>query len=67
MSENPYSPLPSSEQLSTSTEASGDKLASRLIRFGAAILDGLAMMVLIFPIQLATGYFARVQLRKWEC
>lgn len=60
MSINPYEPPATTDQLHADA-ATGNVLAGRSSRFVAALIDGLAMMVVVIPIQFFTGYYQRAQ------
>lgn len=56
---NPYTP-PKSNLEQNATDNSGIYLASPWTRLGAALVDGLLMMLVLTPLQFFTGYLDRV-------
>lgn len=58
---NPYAPPtndgPSFDPSRTGLDSSGAPLASRMSRFGASLLDGLVLLVVIVPVQYALGVY----------
>lgn len=62
MSNEPYNPFaaPTDESIALENmDQSGDVLAGRLTRLGAAILDGIIIAVIVLPIQFASGFTER--------
>lgn len=57
---NPFAVSPEMSGMDPATEA-GDQLAGRMSRLGAAFVDGFLMMIIVLPIQFASGFFARAQ------
>jgi uncharacterized RDD family membrane protein YckC len=41
----------------------GDELAGRFTRFAAAMVDGILLLLVVGPVQFATGFYARSQIQ----
>jgi len=59
MATNPYQPPATQEGLELAAEPGGTELAGRFTRFAAALVDGVLMMAVLLPVQLATGFLNR--------
>lgn len=61
MSDGTYNPFAVSAEMSGMDPAgeTGDPLAGRMARLGAAIVDGILMLIIIVPVQFASGYITR--------
>ncbi len=55
--ENPYAPPAADIEVSEPTQ-----LAGRGVRLGGSMIDGLIMMLILFPVMFATGYWDRAML-----
>jgi uncharacterized RDD family membrane protein YckC len=62
MSPNPYAAP--AEASSMDFDAGREQLAGRVTRLGAAMLDGILMGLIVFPVQFMTGFFGRVQTQQ---
>ena len=64
MSDNPYAPPETGGVSEFVTDPRGDELARRLTRLAAAIVDGILLLVILVPVQFATGYFQRAMAQQ---
>ncbi|MEM9410785.1 MAG: RDD family protein [Planctomycetota bacterium] len=64
MSENPYLSPSTMDAASFSDVADSRELASRSTRFVSAMLDGVLVSLILFPIQFGTGFYARAQIQQ---
>jgi uncharacterized RDD family membrane protein YckC len=65
-SEIPYVPIVElrDSDAEIAMDSTRDELAGRLLRLGAAMLDGLLLMAILLPVQFATGFIHRAQLQQ---
>jgi uncharacterized RDD family membrane protein YckC len=64
MSDNPYAPPETGGVSEVVTDPRGDELAGRFTRLAAAIVDGILLLVILVPVQFASGYFQRAMAQQ---
>jgi uncharacterized RDD family membrane protein YckC len=61
MTVNPYAPPTTDAVIEETYDGGNDVLAGRFTRFAAALVDGILVGLVIWPIMFITGYFQRSQ------